>query len=110
MLKTVIDYPKLDDEQYIVRANLKGVFEKIKPVVKIDEILAAQKAVREVYMDEKIERYILDIVFCDALPRALQFGRFKAPDFIWSLAQGEYKLSDRSKMLCFYQAAWLCDS
>ena len=63
MLKTVIDYPKLDDEQRIVRANLKGVFEKIKPVVKIDEILAAQKAVREVYMDEKIERYMFCLLY-----------------------------------------------
>jgi MoxR-like ATPase len=53
MLKTVIDYPKLKDEQKIVRANLKGAFEKIKPVVSVKEILNAQKAVRDVYMDEK---------------------------------------------------------
>jgi len=68
MLKTVIDYPKLEDEQLIVRANLKGAFEKIKPVVSVKQILEAQKAVREVYMDEKIEKYILDLIFCTRYP------------------------------------------
>ena len=68
MLKSVIDYPKLEDEQAIVRANLKGAFEKIKPVVNVKEILTAQKAVREVYMDEKIEKYILDIIFATRYP------------------------------------------
>ncbi len=68
MLKTVIDYPKLDEEQLIIRANLKGSFEQINPVVSIEQILNAQKAVREVYMDEKIEKYILDIVFATRYP------------------------------------------
>ena len=74
MLKTVIDYPKIEDEQLIVRANLKGAFEQIKPVVSVKQILEAQKAVREVYMDEKIEKYILDIIFATRYPKALQFG------------------------------------
>jgi len=68
MLKTVIDYPKMDEEQMIIRANLKDGFEKINAVVTIKQILAAQKAVREVYMDEKIEKYILDIVFATRYP------------------------------------------
>ncbi len=68
MLKTVIDYPKLDEEQLIIRANLKGSFEQVNPVVSIEQILNAQKAVREVYMDEKIEKYILDIVFATRYP------------------------------------------
>src|SRR5690554_7687490 len=55
MLKTVIEYPKLEDEQLIVRANLKGAYEKVNPVVSVEQILNAQKVVREVYMDEKIE-------------------------------------------------------
>ena len=68
MLKTIIDYPKIEDEQQIVRANLKGAFEKIKPVVTVKQILSAQAAVREVYMDEKIEKYILDLVFATRYP------------------------------------------
>jgi MoxR-like ATPase len=75
MLKTVIDYPKMDEEQLIIRANLKDGFPKINSVVSIKNILDAQKAVREVYMDEKIEKYILDIVFATRYPE-----KYKLPD------------------------------
>jgi len=75
MLKTVIDYPKMDEEQLIVRANLKGGFEKVNKVVSIKQILNAQEAVRSVYMDEKIEKYILDIVFATRYPE-----RYGLPD------------------------------
>ncbi len=75
MLKTVIDYPKMDEEQLIVRANLKGGFESINPVVSVEQILNAQKAVREVYMDEKIEKYILNIIFATRYPE-----KYKLPD------------------------------
>ncbi|HCC71301.1 MAG TPA: ATPase, partial [Bacteroidales bacterium] len=77
MLKTIIDYPKIEDEQHIVRANLKGAFEKIKPVVTVKQILSAQAAVREVYMDEKIENYILDIVFATRYPEEQDLGKYK---------------------------------
>jgi MoxR-like ATPase len=68
MLKTIIDYPKLNDEQLIVRANINDFFGTIKPVVTTSQILKAQKAVQEVYMDEKIEKYILDLVFATRYP------------------------------------------
>src|SRR6056300_1486474 len=68
MLKTIIDYPKMQEEQLIVRSNLKDGFEKINPVVSIQQILDAQKAVREVYMDEKIEKYLLDLIFATRFP------------------------------------------
>lgn len=68
MLKTVIKYPLLQDEQLIMRQNLKGSFETINPVVTIEQIQRAQAVVREVYMDEKIEKYILDIVFATRTP------------------------------------------
>ncbi len=68
MLKTVIKYPQQAEEQLIMRANLKGSFEKVNEVVSIDQIKRAQQAVREVYMDEKIEQYILDIVFATRTP------------------------------------------
>ena len=63
MLKTVIDYPALAEEQLIIRQNLNGGLESVNPVITLDQIKKAQKAVRQVYMDEKIERYILDIIF-----------------------------------------------
>jgi MoxR-like ATPase len=68
MLKVVIKYPTMKDEQQIVRQNLKGSFAQINPVVTVDQILRAQAAVREVYMDEKIEQYILDIIFATRNP------------------------------------------
>jgi MoxR-like ATPase len=72
MLKTVIDYPQQAEEQLIMRQNMKGAFEQVNQVVSLEQILRAQKAVREVYMDEKIEKYILDIVFSTRNPE--QFG------------------------------------
>lgn len=68
MLKVIIDYPNKSDEQQIVRANLNGASEKIKAVVTTAQVLKAQKTVREVYMDEKIEQYILDLVFATRYP------------------------------------------
>ncbi len=68
MLKTVIRYPQISEEQLIMRQNLKGAFEKVNPVVTLDQIKRAQAAVREVYMDEKIEKYILDIIFATRTP------------------------------------------
>jgi MoxR-like ATPase len=73
MLKTVIDYPKMDEERMVIRQNLKGAYEKVNQVVSIEQILRAQEAVREVYMDEKIEKYILDIVFATRYP-LISFG------------------------------------
>jgi len=75
MLKTVIDYPKLDEEQLIMRNNLKGNFEKVNEVVSLKEILNARNAVQEVYMDEKIEKYILNIVFATRYP-----DEYRLPD------------------------------
>ncbi|CAN5412586.1 MoxR family ATPase [soil metagenome] len=68
MLKTVIKYPQMAEEQMIVRSNLRGSFEKVNQVVSLEQIARAQAAVREVYMDEKIEKYILDIVFATRTP------------------------------------------
>ena len=57
MLKTVIDYPKLDEEQQIMRDNLSNSYAVVNQTVSLEQILKAQSAVREVYMDEKIEKY-----------------------------------------------------
>ena len=68
MLKVVIDYPKLEEEKQIIRQNINGDKITIKPILKADEILEARKVVRQVYLDEKIEKYIVDIVFATRYP------------------------------------------
>lgn len=71
MLKVQITYPNQNDEREIIRRSLSdSAFEKVKPVVSVQEILKARKVVRQVYMDEKIEQYILDIVFATRDPKA----------------------------------------
>ena len=69
MLKAKITYPSMDEERDIIRLNLKGEFPKIEPVVQPEDILRARQTVRKVYMDEKIEQYILDIVFSTRDPK-----------------------------------------
>ena len=61
MLKVVIDYPKLEEEKLIIRQNINGERLNVKPILKADEIIEARKVVRQVYLDEKIEKYIVDI-------------------------------------------------
>jgi MoxR-like ATPase len=77
MLKVIIDYPNLSDEQEIVRANLNDSFGSAKPVISTAQISKAQKAVREVYMDEKIEKYILDLVFATRYPEKYKLQSLK---------------------------------
>ena len=101
MLKTVIDYPKIEDEQLIVRANLKGTFEKIKPVVTVKQILKAQAAVREVYMDEKIEKYILDIVFATRYPEKYRLPELKPLISFGASPRGSINLATAAKCYAF---------
>lgn len=68
MLKVVIDYPTLEEEKMIIRENLQGSMPKVTPVTTADEILKAREVVRQVYIDEKIEKYIADIVFSTRYP------------------------------------------
>jgi MoxR-like ATPase len=72
MLKVKITYPNKEEEREIIRRNLTGDFENISPVVKPEEIIKARDSVRKVYMDEKIEQYILDIVFATRTPAKYQ--------------------------------------
>jgi MoxR-like ATPase len=77
MLKVVIHYPEKEEEKLIIRQNVTGVLQKINQVVKPEDILKARDLVREVYMDEKIENYILDIVFATRNPEAYKLGKLK---------------------------------
>ena len=69
MLKVLIDYPSMAEEKIIMKNNSESNIDPIKSVISIDKILKARKVVNEVYMDEKIENYILDIVFCTRNPK-----------------------------------------
>ncbi|MEM8906757.1 MAG: MoxR family ATPase [Bacteroidota bacterium] len=77
MLKVQITYPNKEEEREIIRRNIKGSFEKINAVVQPSTILRAREVVRKVYMDEKIERYILDIVFASREPEAYGLSKLK---------------------------------
>jgi MoxR-like ATPase len=101
MLKTIIDYPNIEDEQLIVRSNLKGSFEKIKPVVSIKQILSAQESVRLVYMDEKIEKYILDLVFCTRYPENYNLSKLKPLIGFGSSPRGSINLATAAKCHAF---------
>jgi MoxR-like ATPase len=69
MLKAVIGYPTKEEERQIIRLNMSGEFDNIKKVATLNDIIQARKTVREVYMDERIEKYILDIVFATRDPK-----------------------------------------
>ena len=68
MLKVMIDYPTISEEKLIIRENLQGALPAVTPVVSAAEILQARDVVRQVYIDEKIEQYIADIVFATRYP------------------------------------------
>jgi MoxR-like ATPase len=74
MLKTVVKYPKLEEERSIMRQNLSLEKSDIKAVVSLGQIERAKQVVTEIYMDEKIERYILDIIFATRTPGDYQLG------------------------------------
>jgi MoxR-like ATPase len=101
MLKTVIDYPKIEEEQLIIRANLKGTYEKVNAVVSVEQILRAQQAVREVYMDEKIEKYILDIIFATRYPEKYKLADLKPLISFGSSPRGSINLAMAAKCYAF---------
>lgn len=76
MLKVVIDYPKKEEEKIILRQNINKDYPEIKPVTSTKEILNARKVCREVYLDEKIENYITDIVFASRYPNDYKLKKF----------------------------------
>lgn len=78
MLKVVLDYPKKDEEMLIVRENLMSEFPVASTILNPDNILSARKVVKEVYMDEKIENYILDIVFATRYPEEQKLDKFSS--------------------------------
>ena len=77
MLKVIIDYPKQEEEKLIIRQNINGEKFNVKPILKAEEIIEARKVVRQVYLDEMIARYIVDIVFATRYPEKYDLKELK---------------------------------
>ena len=101
MLKTVIDYPKMDEERLVIRQNLNGNKEEVRAVVSVAQILRAQEVVREVYMDEKIEKYILDIVFATRFPEKYRLESLKPLIGFGASPRGSINLATAAKCYAF---------
>ena len=101
MLKVVIDYPKLQDEQIIMRQNLSGGFSKVNPVVSVEQILKAREVANEVYMDEKIEKYILDIIFATRYPEKYNLPQLKDLISFGASPRGSINLAKAAKCYAF---------
>lgn len=80
MLKVIIDYPKLEEEKLIIRQQIKGEEQSVRPLLSTNEIIEARDVVRKVYLDEKIEQYIADIVFSTRYPE--KYGLKEIKDYI----------------------------
>jgi len=80
MLKVIIDYPTLEEEKAIIRENLQGKMPEVRPVTTAEEIIRAREVVNMVYIDEKIEQYIADIVFATRFPE--RYGMPELKDLI----------------------------
>lgn len=77
MLKVVIDYPKLEEEKLIIRQNISGKESEVLPILRSNDIIDAREIVRQVYIDEKIEQYIADIVFATRYPEKYNLKELK---------------------------------
>lgn len=77
MLKVIIDYPTLQEEKKIVRAHLNDSFDKVLPVIDTNRIVKARELVKQVYIDERIEQYIADIVFATRYPEQYKLNEMK---------------------------------
>jgi len=77
MLKIIVDYPTKEEEQRIIRQNLQKVFPQASAVISVEQICKAREVVTEVYMDEKIEKYIVDILFATRNPQAYNLSHLQ---------------------------------
>ena len=101
MLKVVVTYPKKEEEKLIIRMNNSGQFPKASPVMKPEDIVRARSVVRDVYMDEKIERYIVDIVYATRTPEDYNLGRLANLISYGASPRASISLSMASKAYAF---------
>ena len=101
MLKVVVSYPKKEEEKLIVRMNNTGEFPKPTPVMKPEDIVRTRQVVRDVYMDEKIERYIVDIVYATRTPQEYGLGKLTSLISYGASPRASISLSMASKAYAF---------
>ncbi|MBQ1905368.1 MAG: MoxR family ATPase [Bacteroidales bacterium] len=101
MLKVIVDYPKKEEERLIVRMNNSGVFPKAEPVISPEDIVRAREVVRDVYMDEKIERYIVDIVYATRTPEEYGLKNLKGLISFGASPRASISLSMAAKAYAF---------
>jgi MoxR-like ATPase len=102
IMKVVVDYPKMHEEQMILRNNVQGLsLASVKQVVSVQEILSAREMVREIYMDEKIEQYILDIVFATRKPEQYKLEKLKPLISYGASPRGSINLALAAKAQAF---------
>jgi len=101
MLKVIIDYPNKTDEQQLVRSQVSGVTNTIKAVVTTAQVIKAQKAAREVYMDEKIEKYIIDLIFATRYPELYGLEDLKPLISFGASPRGSINLTTAAKCYAF---------
>ena len=101
MLKVIVKYPKKEEERQIIRMNNTGEFPTVNPVVKPEDIVRARSVVRDVYMDEKIERYIVDIVYATRTPDDYGLGKIKDLISFGASPRASISLSMASKAYAF---------
>ena len=101
MLKVVVTYPTKEEEKLIIRMNNSGEFPKASPVMKPEDIVRARSVVRDVYMDEKIERYIVDIVYATRTPDDYGLGKLSSLISYGASPRASISLSMASKAYAF---------
>ncbi len=101
MLKVIIGYPKKEEEQLIVRQNIQRTFPKANKILSTDEIVKAREVVKDVYMDEKIERYIVDIVFATRYPEEYGLDSLKEMISFGGSPRASISLSKAAKAYAF---------
>ena len=103
MLKTIIDYPSQNEELEIMRRNLQGDINNVKPVTSTEQILKARQVVKKVYLDPKIERYILDIIFATRYPERYGLKEIKPLINFGASPRASINLAIAAKSYAFIQ-------
>ena len=102
LMKVVVGYPSRQEEQMIIRQNVQGLaLPPINPVVSMQEILTARQMVRDIYLDEKVEQYILDIVFATRSPEQFKLDKLKPLISYGSSPRGSINLAIAAKAQAF---------
>lgn len=102
IMKVIVDYPKMHEEQMIIRQNVQGLnLPPVKQTVSVMEISNARELVRQIYMDEKIEQYILDIVFATRQPEKYKLEKIKPLISYGASPRGSINLALASKAQAF---------